>query len=82
MHWVDEPTAVEARFERDGRLRVTSFTWQRRRVQVISHGRGWLEDDGRHLLVMTAGDKVFELLLRRSDLTWRVRRAAPQVGLA
>jgi hypothetical protein len=41
-----------------------------------------LDDAGRHLLVMAPGDRAFELLLRRSDLTWRVVSVPPQENLA
>jgi hypothetical protein len=69
---VDHPTEVEVRFEQDGRPYPLSFTWEGERLRVTSVGRTWLDDAGRHLLVMTMGDRVFELLLRRSDLAWRV----------
>lgn len=69
---VDVSTEVEARFDQDGRPHPLSFTWEGERLRVTAAGRTWLDDAGRHLLVMTRGDRVFELLLRRSDLAWRV----------
>ncbi len=78
----DQPIAVEVRFEADGRLRVRRFTWDRAWITVTAVGRTWLDDDGRHLLVMGAGDRTFELLLRRSDLTWRLIKGPPFQALA
>lgn len=72
MKRVDLPTSVQASFDECGRPRVRSFTWSGKRLPVTSVGRTWLDDAGRHLLVMVAGERTFELLLRRSDLTWRV----------
>jgi hypothetical protein len=69
---VDLPTEVEVRFAQDGKPHPLSFTWEGERLRVTAVGRMWLDDAGRHLLVMTVGDRIFELLLRRSDLTWRV----------
>lgn len=72
MRRVDLPAVVEVRFDQDGGVRVESFTWRQRQLLVVAAGRSWLDDTGRHLLVMVTGDQAFELLLRRSDLCWRV----------
>jgi hypothetical protein len=72
MRRVDLPTAVDARFDQDGGVRVASFTWRQTQLLVVAAGRTWLDDDGRHLLVMVTGDRIYELVLRRSDLSWRV----------
>lgn len=63
---------VNVRFAEDGTPQVISFTWERQRLTVTAGGRTWLDDAGRHVLVMVPGDRVFELLLRRSDLMWCV----------
>ena len=65
-------TTVEARFDDSGRITVLSFTWQGRKRPVISHGRQWQAADGRHLLVMTPGERVFELVYAAGS--WRVAR--------
>lgn len=72
MRAVDLPTAVEVTFDRDGKPSVHSFTRAGEKVWVIAMGRTWVDDAGRHLMVMGPGNESFELLLRRSDLTWRV----------
>lgn len=79
---VDQATAVDARFEPDGRVRVRRFTWDRAWVTVTAVGRNWVAEDGRHLLVMGPGDRTFELLLRRSDLTWRLIQVPARDALA
>ncbi len=82
MKRVDVPTEVRARFDRDGKVRVLAFSWGGRELVVTSTGRTWIDDDGRHLLVMVSGEQVFELLLRRSDLSWRVVGTSPWENLA
>lgn len=82
MRRADLPTVVEARFDQDGGVRVESFAWRQRQLLVVAAGRTWLDDDGRHLLVMVAGDRIYELLLRRSDLSWRVVGTPDCEGLA
>ena len=72
MRRVDQPTEVAVRFAEDGRPHPLHFAWEGRRLSVSAAGRTWLDEAGRHVLVMVGGDRVFELLLRRSDLTWRV----------
>ena len=78
MKRVDLPTRVEASFDERGRPHVHSFSWSGKRLPVTSVGRTWLDDAGRHLLVMAAGERTFELLLRRSDLAWRVVGSLPE----
>jgi hypothetical protein len=72
MKRVDRPTRVEVVFDEGGRPQVRMFAWNGKMLPVISLGRTWLDEVGRHVLVMAAGERVFELLLRRSDLCWRV----------
>jgi len=75
VRFVDEPTAVEAYFESDGAVRPRRFTWDQGWLNVSDVGRQWVKDDGRHVLVLTAGHDTFELLLERESLAWRVVRA-------
>ena len=75
MRFIDEPAAVEARFESDGVVRPRRFTWGQSWIDVSDVGRQWVDDDGRHVLVMSGGLHAFELLLERESLTWRVVRA-------
>ena len=72
-------TQVEARFVEGGRIRVLSFTWQGRHYAVSSHGRQWDAADGRRLLVMTAGEQVFELVYEAQNGQWHIVRS-PDAG--
>ncbi len=70
---LDMPIVVEARFESDGAILPLRFTMLGRQHAVLSVGRSWdVEGEGRHILVMAAPDRVYELLLRTPDLGWRV----------
>ena len=75
-------TEVEARFADDGRIIVTNFAWQGRKQAVTGHGRQWDAADGRHLLVMTVGDRVFELVYDRVSGRWEVAKAPKARGAA
>ncbi len=72
MRRVEEPTEVEVRFAKDGTPHLSSFSWMRRRLVVSATGRNWADESGRHVLVTSVGEGVFELLLRRADLSWYV----------
>jgi hypothetical protein len=69
-----EPTEVEIRVDADGRATPRAFTWRGQRMSVIGVGRRWIEADGEHILVMTPGERVFELL-RSPDGRWGIVRA-------
>ena len=77
-----DPTEVEARFSEDGKITVLSFTWRGRRLPVTSMGREWGADDGFHFLVMTTGERIFELIYHSASGLWHVARAPEQRGVA
>jgi len=72
---VREPIAAEVWFEIDGRPRIRRFRWRDVDVPVIGQGRTWVDEDGRHVLVMGPDDRVYELKLDREDLIWYLERA-------
>ena len=82
MRFVDEPTAIDAHFEAEGTVRPRRFTWHWTQLDVSDVGRQWTDTAGRHVLVMTADQRTFELLLERENLTWRVVRAPDDVAAA
>jgi hypothetical protein len=57
-----EAAEVEVRFDEEGALTVLSFVWQGFNYPVTSQGRQWVAADGQHFLVMTIGERVFELV--------------------
>jgi hypothetical protein len=82
MKQVGEPVAAEVGFEVDGRPTVRRFRWQGQDTLVTATGRSWVDDDGRHVLVMGPDQRAYELLLRREDLIWYVERAAARRTVA
>jgi hypothetical protein len=73
---VTEPTEVEARFDADGAVTVLSFTWRGSRLPVTGRGRAWAAEDGQHFLLMTTGERVFELTYDPARRAWRVAAAS------
>jgi hypothetical protein len=54
----------------DGHLTPLRFTYQQRTFEIEDIGRQWSDDEGTHMLVMTADQKVFELILARDGIQW------------
>ena len=65
------PVEVDCRFDEDGRVHVRRVRLGRP-WQAVEQGRQWIDDDGRHVLVMLARG-VRELVLRADTLTWELR---------
>ena len=42
------------------------------RWQAVGQGRQWLDEDGRHVLVMLPGDQIYKLTLRYGTLVWEL----------
>lgn len=78
MKFVDIPTAVEARFDEEGRVTPIAFRWQGRDVYISDVGRRWTEPRGPHqllhYLVMTPSQDTFELCLDTGTLQWKITR--------
>jgi hypothetical protein len=78
MKFVDIPTAVEARFNEEGRVTPIKFRWQGRDMRISDVGRRWTEPHGphqlRHYLVMTPAQDTFELCLDTGTLQWKITR--------
>jgi hypothetical protein len=72
--FLDDPITATGTIDDQGQVSVQSFTWQEQQYPVVTMGRQWVDEAGRHLLVETAGGDRFELLLRRRDLIWSVQR--------
>lgn len=65
---------VTASFGADGKITPQSFTWKGGNYQVVSVGRSWRDEAGKHILVMVAGDRVFELIFNPGEIAWYLRR--------
>jgi len=63
---------VEAKLSFDGSIRPLAFMWQGRSMRVMSWGRQWEKEGRRHFLVMTAGDRVWELRFVPATMTWSI----------
>ncbi len=78
MKFVDIPTAVEARFDEEGRVIPMTFHWRGRKVRISDVGRRWTEPHGphqlRHYLVMTPALDTFELCLDTDAMQWKITR--------
>lgn len=79
-----ETTEVEARFSAEGEVSVLSFTWHGHKYPVTSQGRQWRAEDGWHYLVMTTGERVFELVYAGQPErgSWRIEKAPGRERLA
>jgi hypothetical protein len=78
MKIINAPVSVEARFDEEGTVIPTAFTWQGRTYPISDVGRRWTETNAPHLyhcLVMTPTSETFELCLDTSTLQWRIVRA-------
>ena len=68
---MNEPIGVDCTFDEDGRVRV-------RRVKmgnswlVVDPGRQWVDEHGRHALIMIPGGRVFEIVLSPETLSWNL----------
>jgi hypothetical protein len=76
MKHIGESVAGEVWFETDGRPRIRRFRWRSLDYYVTAVGRAWVDDDGRHVLVMDRDERIYELVLTRSDLHWHLERAS------
>lgn len=81
---MSEPITVEARFEADGRVRVLAFERRGERSVVANTGRQWETEDGRHILVMTPTEQVYELLYQPASgaSPWLLLRSLSAGGRA
>ncbi len=63
--------SVDCVFSADGSVRL-------RRVQLdgkwqtVGQGRQWLDQDGRHVLIMLARNDVLEIVLKFDTLVWEL----------
>jgi hypothetical protein len=73
---------VLARFDAQGKVTPLRFSWQGQEFEIESTGRRWQAEDGLHILVMTPGGRMFELLLLASEFRWYLSRVGQDRMLA
>lgn len=63
--------SVDCTFETDGSIRV-------RRVEIegswlsVEQGRQWVDENGRHVLIMLPNNQVREIILRADSMSWEM----------
>jgi hypothetical protein len=77
---MNDTLAVEARFDKDGKIYPKRFEWKGLHYLVESVGRQWVKHDITHILVMVGGDKVFELSFDPSTTCWHLLRSPLDFG--
>lgn len=75
MRFVDDLVEVDAHIDAEGQVRPLAFTWRGQYYRVAGIGRTHVQDDNRYFLVMTSGERVFELRWHIPDNRWFVTRA-------
>ncbi len=72
---------VDCRFAEDGAVQVRKVQLNGR-WQSVGQGRQWLDENGRHVLVMLPGDEVRELVLQPGSLSWGLVEVGGSEGTA
>jgi hypothetical protein len=70
----DDPIRVTCSIDEQGHLTLQNLTWRGQPYSIVSVGRQWDEEDGRHVMAEAAEGTRFELQLGRKDLIWRVKK--------
>jgi len=70
--------AVDCVFAADGTVKVNRVNlgngWR-----PASQGRQWLDQGGRHILIMLPGEAIYELILRSDTMLWEIARGRGEV---
>ena len=65
-----DPIEITVRIDPSGKVYPSRFSWRGKDYTVLSTGRQWTTDEGRHVLVMAAGNQVYELLFNTMQGIW------------
>lgn len=77
-----QPIEVIARFEANGNIYPTQFIWRDQTYSVLSTGRRWQDETGLHILVMIAGERVYELIFQPEGMHWFLKAPGAEARLA
>lgn len=67
------PSVVITDFYPPADIIPVSLSWGGEMLEIIDIGRFWEDELGKHFLVMTPGDKIFELVLNSKNFSWLLR---------
>jgi len=63
---------VTAHFDIHGNISPLNFVWNRSTFRIEDTGRRWEAKGGKHMLVMTADNRVFHLMYEFNTCTWKL----------
>jgi len=72
--------AVESTVEKNGRVRIRRIKIDERWL-AVEQGRQWVDEIGRHVLIIVPGGNVQEILLSSHSLNWELvsKRGSAQI---
>jgi hypothetical protein len=75
MRFIGEAIDVNVHINAEGEVRPLSFTWRGQHYPISGIGRTYTQDGDRYFLVVTPGDRIFELRWHIPDNRWFIARA-------
>lgn len=69
-----EPIQVDTKRDQEDRLVPVTFTWNRRRFDILDWGRRWDEGKHEHMLVRTTDGETYEIAFDQVEAAWRMLR--------
>lgn len=70
----NDPISLICSFDDQGQMNVKSIVWQERSYTIVTVGRQWMDEAGRHVMAEGVDGSRFEIELSRDDLVWRVKK--------
>lgn len=71
-----QQVGVACQFSEDGSVQVKKVQLNGR-WQPVGQGRQWVDENGRHVLIMLPGEQVCELILQPATLRWHLLDPRP-----
>ena len=68
--------------DEQGKINLRNITWREKPYTIVTVGRQWLDEAGRHVMAETADGTRLEIGLSRDDLIWRVKKVWRKPTLA
>jgi len=70
----NDAISMTCSFDDQGQMKVQSIIWQERSHTIVTVGRQWMNEAGRHVMAEGVDGTRFEIELSRADLIWRVKK--------